>query len=148
MILLDPEPPSALQVTSTTTTNVKMQWEYDNSQSAIKRWRLLYSEKDKEEFDELITDDVAQREVTIENLIPGQTYAIRLFAVSLDDIASLEPAEVTVTLSTYSNRHTHGFSIVTLRVCYMVNCAVNEACASVRVRAGMLVSVFSMYCNI
>jgi len=101
VILLDPEPPSGLQVTSTTTTNVKMQWEYDNSQSAIKRWRLLYSEKDKEEFDELITDDVAQREVTIDNLIPGQTYAIRLFAVSLGDIASLEPAEVTVTLSTY-----------------------------------------------
>ena len=95
MILSDPEPPLALQVTSTTTTSVKMQWEYDNSQSAIKRWRFLYSEKDKEEFDELITDDVAQREVTIDNLIPGQTYAIRLFAVSLDDIASLEPAEVT-----------------------------------------------------
>ena len=109
MTLSDPEPPLSLRVTSTTTTTVKMRWEYDNSQSAIKMWRVLYSENDKEEFDELITDDVAQREVTIDGLIPGQTYAIRLFAVTSGDIASLEPAEVTVTLSTCTRVHVHCF---------------------------------------
>ena len=102
MTLSDPEPPLSLRVTSTTTTTVKMQWEYDNSQSAIKLWRVLYWEKNKAEFDELTTDVVAQREVTIDSLIPGQTYAVKLFAVTSGDIASLEPAEVTVTLSTYA----------------------------------------------
>ena len=92
-----------------TTTTVKMQWEYDTSQSPIKMWRVLYWEINQEEFDELITAVVAQREVTIDSLIPGQRCAVKLFAVTSGDNASLKPAEVAVTLSTYTNVHIHCF---------------------------------------
>ena len=69
-------------------------------------WRVLYSEKDKEEIAELITEDITKRDVTIDSLIAGQTYTIRLFAVTTGDIASQVPAVITTTLSKSTNLNT------------------------------------------
>ena len=106
LLLTDPESPTNLHVTTRTTNSVSLQWQYDNSRSIIEMWRVLYSEKDNKEIAELTTEDIAKRELTIYNLTPGQTYNVKLFAVTTGDIASQVPAEITATISMYTSLNT------------------------------------------
>ena len=109
----DPLPPTALMVSATTTTSVKVQWKYDSSKSLCVKWKVNYTEINKNNTKEINIDSASARDAIIDSLSPGLTYALSVFAVTTNDVASQTSAEMEATVSTYSFlvRHTTIYSV-------------------------------------
>ena len=126
----DPMPPSDMKVSVITTANVTIQWKYKATQAAsIERWRIVYRESGKSESQEISTNDVSTRELTIDNLKSGMTYVIKVYAISAGDVSSHSNDYLTATV--------RKLRIQCIRICegcarvYVCVCA--RVCARVRV---------------
>ena len=96
MLSTDPLPPTHLQVVATTTTSVKIEWQYESSDSFCLKWNIKYTEDAVP-----LTTNVDQLKVTITSLAPGQTYAINVLCVTIDDLVGQKAAQVEATASKY-----------------------------------------------
>ena len=97
----DPLPPTGLTVSPTTTTSVKVQWQYDNTNSFCVKWKVKYTVKDMNNFEEVFTTAATDLEKTIENLTPGKTYTIQVFGVTTNGVVSKTDVHKDVILSKY-----------------------------------------------
>ena len=97
----DPLSPTALRISETTTTSVKIQWQYDSSKSFCVQWKVQYTEIDKPITKEINIDSASARNAVIDSLSPGLTYAINVFAITTNHVVSQTSAKVEATVSTY-----------------------------------------------
>ena len=97
----DPLPPTGLTVSPTTTTSVKVQWQYDSTKSFCVKWKVKYTVKDMNNFEEVFTTAATDLEKTIDNLTPGKTYTIQVFGVTTNDVVSKTDVHDDLTLSKY-----------------------------------------------
>ena len=97
----DPLPPTGLTVSPTTTTSVKVQWQYDSTKSFCVKWKVKYTVKDMNNFQEVFTSVATDLEKTIDNLTPGKTYTIQVFGVTTNGVVSKTDVHDDVTLCKY-----------------------------------------------
>ena len=98
-------PPTNLEVqsASTTTDSVKVTWSYDSTKSFCEKWKVNYKVKDTDDTKESTTNNVNEQEMTIPELIPGQTYTISVFGVTTGDVISETSVDIDATVSKYLN---------------------------------------------
>ena len=115
--LLDPLPPTDLQVTNTSTSSVTIHWKYNNNETLhIERWSIVYTETGRSEDKQSSTNAVDDRDMTINNLTTGMTYLVRMYAVSAGDISSRATSYLTATVGKFTK-------IIYLTTCSpLINC--------------------------
>ena len=97
----DPLPPTGLTVSPTTTTSVKVQWQYESTKSFCVKWKVKYTVKGTNNFQEVFTSGATDLEKTIDNLTPGKTYTIKVFGVTTNGVVSKTDVHDDLTLSKY-----------------------------------------------
>ena len=97
-------PPSSVEVLTneTTTSRVKVRWTYDYTMRTYKsHWLVIYGHTGSTATQSQTLRDPDLRTYTVDNLLAGYNYTIRVYTVTLDNIASLSPAIVDATVSEY-----------------------------------------------
>ncbi|KAI0229774.1 hypothetical protein LSAT2_019802 [Lamellibrachia satsuma] len=95
----DPLPPTGLTVSATTTSSVKISWQYDISNSFCEKWKVKYTKTGTNIVNETTVNGANVHEVTISNLGPGLTYAVSVFALTTDGVVSQTAAQLEATLN-------------------------------------------------
>ena len=87
-------------MSETTTTSLKIQWRYDDKKSFCEKWGVNYTKTGDNDFNTIVTNSVADQETTIPSLTPGQSYTIKVFGITTNNIVS-QTTQLAATVSKY-----------------------------------------------